>query len=104
MIHEAMILDVGGPDLALMQYAAALKLWMFASFLATALLPAGCFAGLSGVPVYFCTVFLIAGAVGCVESVMARFRFRKVPQMLLAALGLVLIAMVLLLVFEGGEV
>ena len=104
MIHEAMILDVGGPDLALMQYAAALKLWMFASFLAPALLPAGCFAGLSGVPVYFCTVFLIAGAVGCVESVMARFRFRKVPQMLLAALGLVLIAMVLLLVFEGGEV
>lgn len=102
MIHEAMILDVGGPDLALIQYSAALKLWIFASFLVTALLPAGCFAGLNGVPVYFCGVFLTAGAVGCVESVMARFRFLKVPQMLLAALCLVLIAVVLLLVFEGS--
>ena len=31
MIHEVMVLDHGGPDLALIQYGAALKLWAFGS-------------------------------------------------------------------------
>ena len=39
MIHEAMILDNSGPDLAAIHYAAALKLWVFISFLATLILP-----------------------------------------------------------------
>lgn len=102
MIHEAMILDNGGPDLALIHYGAALKLWLLASFFATAILPAGHFVGLTGAAVYFGVIFLTAAAIGVVESVMARFRFLKVPQMLMTALCLAVIAIVLMLIFEGS--
>ena len=40
MIHEAMILDHSGPNLALILYGAALKLWLFAGLTAGILLPA----------------------------------------------------------------
>ena len=33
MIHEVMVLDHGGPDLAFILYGAALKLWIFAALL-----------------------------------------------------------------------
>lgn len=101
MIHEAMILDHGGPDLALIHYGAAVKLWLLATFFITALLPAGLFVGLSGALIYFAAIFATAVIIGIVESVMARFRFLKVPQMLMAALCLAVIAIVLLLIFEG---
>ncbi len=102
MIHEAMILDNGGPDLALIHYGAALKLWLLASFFVTAVLPAGRVAELASIPLYFGAIFVTAVMIGIVESVMARFRFLKVPQMLIAALGLAVTAIMLLLVFEGG--
>ncbi len=33
MIHEVMVLDHGGPDLAMIQYGAALKLWVLGALL-----------------------------------------------------------------------
>lgn len=39
MIHEAMILDQSGPNLALLTYAASLKLWFFAALVAALLTP-----------------------------------------------------------------
>src|SRR5229473_2931386 len=39
MIHEVMVLDHSGPDLALIQYAAALKLWVFGSLLVGLVVP-----------------------------------------------------------------
>ena len=38
MIHEVMVLDHSGPDLALIQYAASLKLWVLGSLLVGMLL------------------------------------------------------------------
>ena len=102
MIHEAMILDNGGPDLALIHYGAALKLWLLASFFVTAVMPFGVFSVLSSIPLYFGAVFATAVAIGVVESAMARFRFLKVPQMLMTALCLAVIAIVLMLIFEGS--
>ena len=40
MIHEAMVLDNGGPDLALIHYGASLKLWLLTVFFVSVLLPA----------------------------------------------------------------
>ena len=82
-------------------YGAAVKLWLLATFFITALLPAGLFVGLNGALIYFAAIFATAVIIGIVESVMARFRFLKVPQMLMAALCLAVIAIVLLLIFEG---
>src|SRR5437588_7551713 len=39
MIHEVMVLDHSGPDLAMIQYAAALKLWLLGELLVGVLLP-----------------------------------------------------------------
>ena len=39
MIHEVMVLDHGGPDLALIEYGAALKLWATSALLASLVVP-----------------------------------------------------------------
>ena len=100
MIHEAMILDYGGPDLALILYGSALKLWLLASFLVMLVLPLEAFAGPLNMLLYFCAVFLTALLIGLVESVMARFRFLKVPQLLSGALCISIVAIIFMLVFE----
>ncbi len=102
MIHEAMILDNGGPDLAAILYGASLKLWVFLSFLATLLLPKLAAGAWMEVPLYWAMLFLGAVSIGVVESIMARYRFLKVPQLLAGAFGLAVIATVLLAVFGGG--
>jgi formate hydrogenlyase subunit 4 len=95
MIHEVMILDHSGPNLAFILYASALKLWLFALLVVNVLAP-----GFPGdLPVEFALVlggvFGIAALVGVVESCMARLRLPVVPRMLgmagiLAALALIL--------------
>ncbi|MBO7742104.1 MAG: NADH-quinone oxidoreductase subunit H, partial [Victivallales bacterium] len=102
MIHEAMILDYAGPDLAAILYTASLKLWLFASFFVMLVMP-----DFSGHPVlslllYIGGVLVTGIAVGCVESCMARFRLLKIPQLLLGALAASLVGIIYLFVFEGG--
>jgi len=102
MIHEAMILDYGGPDLAIIFYGAALKMWILASFLVMLVMPALPVAGWLGAVIYFAAVGVTAVLVGIIESVMARFRFLKVPQLINGALCAALIAIIFIMVF--GEV
>ncbi len=96
MIHEAMVLDHGGPDLAFIQYGAALKLWVLGAL----------FVGLV-VPVRTGSVWLdgaaaVAGMValaivtGLIESSMARLRLVRVPQLLIGATVLSTVAFVLI--------
>ena len=84
MIHEAMILDNSGPGLALLEYAASIKLWLFSLVLARILLPASS-APLLQTIMLLALIALIAVAVGLVESVTARVPLLKVPQLLFAA-------------------
>ena len=85
MIHEAMLLDVGGVDLAFALYGAALKFELLAAFLVTMFVPqlSNPYLHLS---VILGGVALISILTGVVESIMARVRFFKTPQMLLGAL------------------
>jgi formate hydrogenlyase subunit 4 len=85
MIHEAMILDNSGPGLALVEYGAAIKLWLFALILAHVLLPLAHLPHGTGTVALLCATGLIAVLVGLVESVMARLRLVKVPQLLFGA-------------------
>lgn len=102
MIHEAMVLDYGGPELAAILYGSALKLWIFVSFFVLLLMPAGPWTGFSCSTVLAAGVILTTAAVGCVESCMARYRFLKVPQMLTGALCIALLAVFFLVFFEGA--
>jgi len=93
MIHEAMILDNAGPDLAYIHYGAALKFELLAAFLVSMLLPN------SGLYTLFSGIFLTAVLVGIVESSMARMRFLKAPQILLGLLMLAALGTLLFVLF-----
>lgn len=85
MIHEVMILDNSGPGLALLEYAASIKLWLFALVLARILLPISGSALLLPTIVLLALIALIAVVVGVVEAVTARVPLLKIPQLLFAA-------------------
>jgi formate hydrogenlyase subunit 4 len=85
MIHEVMILDNSGPGLALMEYAAALKLWLFSLMIGRIIVPVSCARPVIHTLVVFGLVAAGAVAVGIVESVMARTRLIKVPLLLFGA-------------------
>jgi formate hydrogenlyase subunit 4 len=93
MIHEVMVLDHGGPDLAFVLYASALKLFLFASLLVHMVFPIPPAGGALGTGVFVAGTVAVAVLVGVVESVTARIRLLRVPQFLIgasviAALGL----------------
>ena len=94
MIHEVMILDHSGPNLAFILYASSLKLWLFALFTVNVLAPE--FPGNTPLELalVLAGVFGTAALVGVVESCVARLRLPVVPRMLgvagmLAALALI---------------
>ena len=83
MIHEVMVLDHSGPNMALILYGAALKLWFFAALIAGLITPALPLWQQMGLRVGI--VLLLAVVVGIVESVMARLRMERVAYLLGAA-------------------
>lgn len=86
MIHEVMVLDHSGPELAAMQYAAAVKMTMYAGLIATLLNPFDALRDpLPAVVTSIVLMAVVAVAVGCVESLVARLRMKLVPRYLLAA-------------------
>ena len=94
MIHEVMVLDHGGPDLAFVLYSSALKLWLFAALMVGMMLPA---TGNSALSLLLAVggMLIVAVVVGVIESVMARLRLVIVPQLLVGAGALVAVAFLL---------
>jgi formate hydrogenlyase subunit 4 len=97
MIHEVMILDHGGPDLAFLLYGAALKLWVLGTLLVGVLLPLRTGHVLLDAAASLGGMALLGVAVGVVESCMARLRLRRVPKLLVGATALAALALVLIL-------
>jgi formate hydrogenlyase subunit 4 len=94
MIHEVMVLDHGGPDLAFILYGAALKLWLFAALLAGIVLPPAAAQWLNLI-FSVAAIGIVAVVVGVIESVMARLRLPIVPQLLVGAGALAAVAFLL---------
>lgn len=97
MIHEVMVLDHGGPDLALIMYANALKLGVFASIVANVLVLGAHPAGWWGVALLAVSLPLFGIIVGVVESTMARLRLPKVPLYVAGGSSLALFGLILIL-------
>jgi formate hydrogenlyase subunit 4 len=97
MIHEVMILDHCGPDLAFIQYGAALKLWLFCAILTGAVLPPLGRGPWLDFALAVAGIFACAALVGVVESVMARLRLPRVPKLLALACSCAAIALILTL-------
>jgi formate hydrogenlyase subunit 4 len=99
MIHEAMILDNAGPDLAFILYGAALKFELLAAFLVAMLIPRLSAGPEAGTLVLFVGILLMSVVVGIVESVVARMRFLKTPQILLGTLMIAALGTILYILF-----
>lgn len=105
MIHEVMILDHGGVDLALIEFASALKLWFFCAVVVGVTMP-DVSLFIADAPVYgaalscksaslgftLAGIFLTAALVGVTESITARLRLIRVPQLLALAAALAALA------------
>lgn len=85
MIHEVMVLDHSGPDLAFIEYAAAIKLWIFEALLVGLALPVRTGQPLADAVIFLLGMALTSVAVGVVESTMARLQLPRVPQLILGA-------------------
>ena len=87
MVHEVMVLDHSGPELAAIQVANGVKLLVGASIIATLLNPwAG--AGTPFSAALTCVLaVLVAVVVGTVESLIARLKLRAVPQYVAVAIA-----------------
>jgi formate hydrogenlyase subunit 4 len=100
MIHEVMVLDHSGPPLAVILHGASMKLLLFSVLLVQAVVPLGQLQPLAAAVMLAGGVFGVTVAVGLVESLMARFAFRRVPLLLTAAFLLCLFA--LMVAWKGG--
>jgi len=100
MIHEAMVLDHSGPPLAVILHGASVKLLLFAALLTQAVLPMGDLGPLAGAGALAGGVLAVTLGVGLVESLLARFAFRRVPLLLTTAFLLCVFA--LLVAWKGG--
>lgn len=97
MVHEAMILDNAGPDLGIILYAASLKLWILSSFFVMLLIPhAPTQFAIVNLLIYLASIFATGVLLGIIESVIARFRFLKLPQIILGAFTIALVATILI--------
>lgn len=86
MVHEVMILDHSGPDLAAHQAGSAVKLTVGLSLIAALLNPLSGHAGALVVgAVNLFIVVALAVAIGTVESLVARLKLQAVPQYIIAA-------------------
>jgi formate hydrogenlyase subunit 4 len=94
MIHEVMVLDHSGPDLAFILYGAALKLWVLGALIVGMIVPS---TGNMAIDLATSLLAMLAVAVlvGVIESVMARLRILRVSQLLVGAIALSVLALVL---------
>jgi formate hydrogenlyase subunit 4 len=97
MIHEVIVLDHSGPDLALILFGSAVKLALFGALVVGVFVPRAGLNGALAIAVLLAGIALVAVLVGVVESVMARLRLTRVPQLLAGASALALLAVILLL-------
>jgi len=97
MIHEVMVLDHGGPDLAFILYGSALKLWLLGALLVGLAVPVRGGNLLLDACAFVGGMAVLGVVIGIVESSMARLRLVRVPKLLVGATALALLAVVLVL-------
>ncbi len=99
MIHEAMVLEYAGPDLALVEWAAALKELLYMTLLVDLFLPVGMATHVTAGAIVVAAlawagkVLLLAVAVTLAESTNAKLRLFRVPELVSISLGLAFLAL-----------
>lgn len=100
MIHEAMILEYSGRHLALIEWAAGMKLFLFLTLLSNLFFPWGVARTLEPLPVAIAFAALalkvgaLAAAVAILETSIAKLRLFRVPELLSGSFTLALLAVI----------
>lgn len=99
MIHEAMILEYSGPDLALVEWASAMRLTVMLGLLASLFAPLGIATAGAGVlplavaaAAFAGKVTVLGGALAAGEVFMAKIRLFRVPELLAGSFLMALLA------------
>jgi formate hydrogenlyase subunit 4 len=95
MIHEVMILDHSGPDLALIELGSFYKLFFYSAFITHIICPFTLASGAVNGLIFYAILTSIYAAIGITESIMARFKMDLVPQFVLTSFALVFFAAIL---------
>ena len=108
MIHEAMVLEYSGRHLAMIEWATSLRLLLYISMIACIFFPfglvasgAGFTAHVASLAAYLLKVLVAALLLAMLETVIAKMRVFRVPNLLGIALMLGLLGTLLLFVSEG---
>jgi formate hydrogenlyase subunit 4 len=108
MVRQAMVLEYSARHLALLEWAAALKLLLWMTLIVTIFVPFGMAAPESGplvwllaLPIWALKISVLATVLALFESVIARMRVFRVPEFLGVAVLLGLLAAVFLFVSQG---
>jgi len=96
MVHEVMILDHSGFDLALIQIGTALKFAVYGGLISNFLLPEA-YPFAVRVALYFLVQLFFAMLIGFLESFRARKKLAKNPQFIFTLSSIALIAFILVL-------
>ena len=97
MIHEVMILDYSGVDLAYILWASAAKLFVLGSFLIPIALPFKTQNIFVDMNIFLLGMMGLAVLIGIVESTMARLRLNRVPYLLISAFILAIFGLIVTL-------
>jgi formate hydrogenlyase subunit 4 len=98
MIHEAMVLEYSGRYLALIEWAAALRLLVFLSLLANLFAPWGVATSLTlpalavALVAWVLKLVLLGGVIAVLETRVAKLRLFRVPELLAASFVMALLA------------
>ena len=90
MIHEVMVLDYSGFDLAMIQYGTAVKFALYGTLIANFFIPANGSMGYS-LALFFAIQILFAITVGLLESFRARLRMRHNPQFIFSLVSIAIL-------------
>ncbi|HEY1900474.1 MAG TPA: NADH-quinone oxidoreductase subunit H [Steroidobacteraceae bacterium] len=108
MVHEAMLLEYSGRHLAMLELAASLKLLLYISIIACIFFPFGLITGGTGLQAhaislaaYLLKVIAASVLLATLETVIAKMRVFRVPNLLGIALMLGLLGTLLLFVSGG---
>jgi formate hydrogenlyase subunit 4 len=99
MIHEAMVLEYAGPDLALVEWASALKELLYITVLIALFAPIGIAPDLAPGPLLISAAAwavklgAFAVAITLVETTNAKLRLFRVPELVAVSLGLGFLAL-----------
>ncbi len=99
MIHEVMILDYSGFDLALIHIGTSLKFAMYGLLVANLLIPSG-WNPAAGLVLFFAIQVVFAGMIGLMESFRARKKLARNPQFIVTLSSIALVAFILVLLIN----